>query len=241
MTTPLDLIKDAMETARVYAPGESLSDFNARGALREMNRMFGTWSNQSLLLYQYVEDTLTLVIDQASYSIGASADYDFNTARPLKILKGSFIRVSDTDYPLWIEPIEKYREIGSKSDTGRPRTLSYNPTYPYGTIYLWYTPSAADELHLLSEKPLSSIANADIDETLSLPPGYEDAIVYNLALRLGPKYGKSVRPDVVKFAQDALDSIEIVNSTKLPKVDLEVARFTNVRGSARTIEEGPFG
>lgn len=41
-----------------------------------------------------------------------------------------------------------------------------------------------------------------------LPAEAEDAVVSNLAMRLGPEYGVQLRPDVVALAQDGLRSLQ---------------------------------
>lgn len=239
MTTTLTLITDAMAKARVYSPGESLPSHMSASALRELNRMLETWANSSLLIPHQTEETLTLTANKANYTIGSSASYDFNTVRPMEILEGSFLRDTGgtTDYPLAVKALKEYRDITNKSASSIPWSVSYSPTYPYGTIYFWWTPGATYGFHLLSLKPLTALTLA---ATVSLQPGYEDAIVYNLALRIGPDYGKTIRPDVAEFARDALASIRRQNAKRLPPTRLEVGGFVNNRGTHGDIVTGPY-
>lgn len=45
-------------------------------------------------------------------------------------------------------------------------------------------------------------------EDLPVPPEAEDAVIYNLAMRLAPEYGVQLRPDVVALAQDGLRALQ---------------------------------
>ncbi len=56
----------------------------------------------------------------------------------------------------------------------------YNPTYPLGTIYLWPTPNTSiHDLVLYLPKQLSTFV--DLSYEYNVPPGYEDALEWNLA------------------------------------------------------------
>ena len=45
---------------------------------------------------------------------------------------------------------------------------------------------------------------ADAGDTLPVPPEAEEAVGYNLALRLRARYGVDLDPDVIEFARDGL-------------------------------------
>lgn len=236
MTTVLELIKDAAETARVYAPGESMGDDKAQSIFRELNRMIGSWANENFLIYSQTEENFDLSADTASYTIGSGATLD--TVRPQEILEGTFLRKPNGthDYPLTVKTLEEYRLIRYKSNKSIPWWISYNPTYPTGTLYLWWTPEVAYELHLLSLKELGSFST--LAEDISLPPGYEDAIMYNLAIRIGPKYGKKLRQDIVALASQGIKVLKRRAAKRMPPAQLEVGSFTN-RGYY-DINTGPF-
>jgi hypothetical protein len=53
----------------------------------------------------------------------------------------------------------------------------------------------------------------DLDTEIELPPGYEDAIIYNLSVRLAPEYGKPMRADLVGLAMDSKANVKRSNMT----------------------------
>ncbi len=212
MTTVNDLILDAALEARIIDSGaDSWQASRSAHALRILNRMLGTWANNNFLLHEQKEEDLAFIGGQEEYSIGTSGSPDFNTTRPQIILDGTFITdtTGSIDYPMRIKTLEEYNLIRLKETQGRPRWIAYNLTFPNGTLKVWYTPDGLWNLHLVSLKEIASFAATD--ETVSLPPGYEDLIVQSLGARLSVSYGKDIRPDLILLAKEAYDSIMIRN------------------------------
>jgi hypothetical protein len=50
---------------------------------------------------------------------------------------------------------------------------------------------------------------------LTLPPGYKEAIVHNLAIKLAPEYGKSAPVEVINSAVEGKASIKRLNMKPL--------------------------
>ena len=93
--------------------------------------------------------------------------------------------------------------------------MFYSPDYPYGTARFWPLPQAGQwELHLICKAPISG-ALAATDEIV-LPPEYQDAIMWNLALRLAPSYGSALGAGIVEqirpMAFAALATLRIANA-----------------------------
>jgi hypothetical protein len=119
--------------------------------------------------------------------------------RPLTI-ESAFVRVTTTsngvpiyggglDYPVAVFALEQYEMIGLKSLNGPwPKAVYYQPSEQLGTIYVWPNP-AQGEMHLFAYTQFQNFSN--LTDTLQFPPGYVNAIRFNLAERLMPMYGKS--------------------------------------------------
>ena len=212
MTTALDIITDAAKLLGVVRKGEALDADEAADGLRRLNAMLGSWSNNSLNIYARTLDTLTFATSALSYTIGSGAT--FNTTRPVKIIS-AVVRSGSIDYPVTFIDETEFESIPYKTTTGSPELWgTYDNAYPTGTLRFYPKPTANDVLRLLSEKPLSSLASTST--TFDLPPGHEDAVVFNLAVRMAPYYGVAPSNEVKDTAKQTLGAIRIAAAKAHP-------------------------
>lgn len=202
MTTAATLIKRAMQKAGILSKTETPSADESADGLSTLNAMLSSWSNDSMMIYARVRETFTLTASQYSYTIGTGGD--LNTSRPTFLLD-AYITQATTDLPVEIITDEVYDTIPVKTTLGIPYFLNYNNDYPLAKILLYPAPSTNYSLTILSEKVLSSFSLTD---TIDLPPGWEQALIYNLAVLLAPEYGQQIDPVTLKIAQDSKGSIQ---------------------------------
>lgn len=69
-TTAQDLITGALKFCNVYAPGESLDAADADDALATLNDLLDSWSTTPGAVFKSVENILTFVPGQYSYTVG---------------------------------------------------------------------------------------------------------------------------------------------------------------------------
>jgi hypothetical protein len=176
--------------------------------------MLKSWSADGINLHYRVSENFTLTAGDGSYTIGSGAD--FNTARPNEI-EQAFIRDSGgSDHPLKIRPISEYWALGNKSSTTRPTRLYYDPTYANGTIYFNTLPSEAEDLYLISQKPLTADYDAAAD-TVSLPGEYEGALITGLAIKLAPNFGKSISIELATEHRSTFGAVKARNLSNAMK------------------------
>lgn len=197
MATGHDLIEAALGIVGRLSSGESATTQERADYVLEFNRMLGSWNVELGPIFFETLDSLTWTSGNASRTIGVSGD--FNVARPQQIIS-AFYRSGTTDFPIQIITHQEYQEIPDKATTGNtPIYLAYNPTFAssLGTLFMYPTPSESITLRLNSRKPIADITGAG---TVTLPPGYEDAIVYNLARRLASRNGARLTPEDMQMA-----------------------------------------
>lgn len=209
--TGRELVAAALRKIGAIAPGEGIANDEAQDGLSEINRMISGWSNERLLIYTITEESFSLVSGTSSYTIGSSGT--FNTTRPQWIERANIKDESGSDaieLPIRITEVKEWSEIAVKEATSDyPCELYYDGGYPLRTIKLYPTPSATHKLVLFSAKPLTAISN--LATTISLPPGYEEALVYNAAVRLAPEYGKAAPNEIVMIANQSKAGIKRAN------------------------------
>lgn len=211
MTTAIGLITRAMRLARVIGKGEAPDDDEAADGLVALNSMMDSFSIERLNVYYIVEETLTLVAGTATYTMGSGGD--LNTTRPTRIEDSCFIRYTNTDTPLELLNFEGYAAIVDKTTQSNiPCYLFVDMQNPLVSLTFWPVPSSTTAVpHIFSWKQLQQFST--LTDVLALPPGYEEMIAYNLAVRwAGPEFGQDIPPSVERMAIQSKASIKRINA-----------------------------
>jgi len=203
MTTGLNIITKALQKNGVLTASEAPDADMAADGLSALNAMLSSWSNDSLLCYARVWESFNLVAGTSSYTIGTGQT--FNTTRPIAIVDGCYTRLSPSyDEPISVTTDELYNGIVDKTTRGRPRVMSYDNGFASGTIRMWPVPDQTYSLFLLSEKPLASVTLA---ADIVFPPGWERALIFNLAIELCADYSQPITPSLQEVAAKSKGSI----------------------------------
>lgn len=203
MTTALQIITKALQKNGVLFASEAPSSDMAADGLSALNAMIDSLSNDSLMIYARTSENFPLVGGQATYSIGPSQT--FNTVRPIAIVDACYTRLfPNFDEPVSIISDELYAGITDKVSMGRPRVINYNNNFPTAEIKLWPTPDQNYQLYMTTEKPL---ANWTLHQDVLLPPGWERALIFNLAIDLAPDYGQPISDALANGARESKGSI----------------------------------
>lgn len=210
-----ELIRKSLLLVGAIGTGESLSADEAADGLASLNDLLDSWSTDGLLIPASTIEEFTLTPGQASYTIGVSGN--FNTANPQVIEEARLKDVSGSAFeiPLSIYNIQEYADIAQKqTQSTQPEALYFQRGAPLSTIYLYTVPSAANKLVLYSKKALSNFTS--VNDSISLPPGYQRALRYNLALELAVEYGKQPSEYVFQTSQELKAQLMRVNDAGNP-------------------------
>jgi hypothetical protein len=116
----------------------------------------------------------------------------------------------------------------------------YNPTQPYGTIWLWPSPdTAVNALALYLQTQFLGFDDLTTDYTFADLPGYAEALEYSLAVRLAAPFGRRLSdyPEVVEMARTSLGLVKRQNY-KVSDLPTDPALTTNVRGGYNIDTDG---
>lgn len=221
-TTALGIVKRAMRLVGALGSGETPTDDEAQDGIAALNAMLDSWSIQELNVYQVLLENFTWSSGNASRSIGPGGDFD--TRRPVELI-GAYQRLSGIDYPLHVLTEGEYAGISDKStQSDIVSRIWYNPSHPTGTLYAYPVPSVNADIHLRTWQSLQFFDNAE--EQISLPPGYEDAIIFNLAVVVAPEYQREVSFHVARRAANTLRAVKRRN-LEIPEARMEPAALTS--------------
>ena len=217
MATVYDLIKRTLKDAGINGVGQTPSNEDLNDAFDKINAMIAQWNLRRWLVYHLV-DTAVVSTGAASYTIGPGGA--FNVPRPAAI-ESAFIRqvgAQPVDFtPLYIIPSrEDYNRIAIKTLISLPSSVFLDSGYPTGTLYFWPVAQASIyEMHVTTKAVLTAFTT--LTQTIVLPPEYEEAIVYNLAIRLRSAYQMPPDPVVTQLAKAALNTIKTANA-QIPRL-----------------------
>lgn len=234
--TAKEIIRAALRQISAVGALEEPTDADYSACLEYLNNLGDSWSAEGMMIFGYSREEFTLVAGTSSYTIGSGAT--FNTNRPAYIDSAQLQYPNENvDYDVEIVPQNKFDMASLKTTQGQPTMLFYNPTYPNGTIYLFYTPDQAYTLRLNMRARLGSLST--INTTVSFPEEYRRALVFNLAQDIANMYGFAVPQDVVRLARESktiVMSRNAANDNSIAEFDLAIGRHP---GSRRT-SKGDF-
>lgn len=214
--TLLELITMSLKDIGAYNIGDSLDTDESNDAVAILNNLQDEWNADGLIVNAVTREYFSLVIGQASYTWGTAGSPNFNSARPVRIIK-SFIRDGNNDYPVDMISMDEYEDLPDKINQGRPDRVWQNPTYPLTTLYFYFVPDSTYQWWVDSEKDLIDFTS--LGATISMPPEYMAAFRWNLARDLCPSYRKQPPPLVVKRADDTIKTLRRINlSNKMGKI-----------------------
>lgn len=227
--TANDLIRAAMRLIQVSSVDTTLTAAELTDGLESLNRMIDSWSLDSLMLYEVVREQFTLSSGDNPYTIGYGAQW--NTSRPLKIIDAYLVLNNGqipVSYPMMIMNYDDYNAVRLKTlSTNFPAYLYYQPSFPIAEVFIYpiFAPNDPSTIgpayiNITSWKPFDVIV--DPTARVELPPGYWEAIVFNLAVRIAEEYQFAIRPQTVALAESALKRIKRLN-TRTPTLQTDTA------------------
>jgi hypothetical protein len=212
MSTVRDIITDALLEIGVIAPVDAIEAEDAASGLRMINRMISSWANDDLMVYTVDRQVFSLVSGQQFYTIGVGGDFVTTyPVRPGQIDMASVLVSGGTvEVPISILNDEQWRDTTVKqTPSSYPLAMWSNGNYPLNSLAFWPVPQAVNSVVLYLWGQISAFP--DVNATIALPQGYEDALVYNLALRLAPGYGKAINPMTAEMARKSMAVIRGMN------------------------------
>lgn len=207
--TGAQLATDAMFQAGVLGQDGTSNpngDADIQLTLRILNRMLDSWSNERLMIYQLTTETLALVANTAAYSSSTL------TQRPVAV-EDMNVSYGGVSYPIMFIDSGTYSAIPINTIAAIPNVCWINTGFPNMTFTFYPVPFAAMTATLTTRRVLSTaIAVATV---VSMPPGYEKALVTGLALEICPSFRMEATPLMVQQAKDARAALKVTNYVPL--------------------------
>lgn len=209
MATAQDIITEALQTIGEVGQGETVNADDLSYCLTRLNSMIDSWSTERLSLYTVTRGQFTLTANTQDYTIGPTGT--FATARPVLIQTASIIVVASIRNVMNLLTSKQWAAIPEKGLTGvLPTDLYMDQDYPDAGLHVWPIPSANIAMELYYWSALTQFAS--VSATLSMPPGYLDALKYGLMLNIASGYNKPLDPALVALAGQKKQAIQTINA-----------------------------
>lgn len=244
-TTIGDLCKQALRECGAIGVGQTPLFDDINDAWARLQWMLMQWERKRWLVYHL--KTYSLLSDGSqSYSIGPGADFDTgpDSMRPAKIASAftrqQYQATNPVDYNLQVIPSkEDYNQITLKQLVAGPgEAVFLDSDWPWGYVYVWPIPQAFIYEIFITVYEQLPFQNMNLATNIELPYEYYNAILFNLAIRLRPKYRMGTYPGD-HLPGMARDSLAVVRAPATQIAKLRMPANLKRRGLYNIFSDRP--
>ncbi len=210
-TTVQDLVNQALLDLGEIQPGETPNTAESNAIFPVLNRILSSWSLEGIKNYQQAITSFTLTANVEAYTMGNGGTWNTSTAgRPVKI-KGARVLYQGLEQGVMVMPIGAFEQsldhnaktaaieylangqpvstvLAAWASGNMPTKLGEDSGAPFKNVRIWPVPTTSATIEVSYFVALTAF-NA-LSDTVNFPvPGYEAALVAELAVAIAPSYG----------------------------------------------------
>ena len=187
-------ISDIVEESYERLGMQGVSGYQLKSARRSLNILFQEWANRGLHYWEVANNNITLVADQATYTMFRSTSDGTSSATAVygvdDILEASY-RNSNVDTPLTKVSRSQYQALSNKTSTGTPSQYFVQRFIDKITVTLYLTPGSSEAGKFLNYYYVKRIQDAgdytnDADVPYRFVPCMTAGLAYYLAIKQAP-------------------------------------------------------
>ena len=185
-----DIVEESYERLGI----QGVSGYQLKSARRSLNILFQEWANRGLHYWEVANNNITLVADQATYTMFRSTSDGTSSATAVygvdDILEASY-RNSNVDTPLTKVSRSQYQAFSNKTSTGTPSQYFVQRFIDKITVTLYLTPGSNEAGKFLNYYYVNRIQDAgdytnDADVPYRFVPCMTAGLAYYLAIKNAP-------------------------------------------------------
>ena len=167
--------------------------YQLKTARRSLNILFQEWGNRGLHYWQIANNDITLVADQAVYTMFRSTGDGTSDATAVygvdDVLEAVYRNSSNVDTPLTKINRSTYQALSNKTSTGTPTQYYVQRFIDKVTITLYLTPGSSEAGNKLNYYYVKRIQDVgDYTNATDVPYRFVPCMVSGLAFYLAQKY-----------------------------------------------------
>jgi hypothetical protein len=220
MPTGQQFLNRALVALNIIDDGGGVSPSENAGLLVELQAMTDAWSTEETLIPSVSTAQYLLTANQNPYPMGIGAAAPFNVARPVRIdgayqINGAGRNQLDL---IGSKQYFEHNDLSASAGTADELYVDWADVAGVMNLYLFPVPTCASATKLELQTWSFPVLTWALGTNQTLPPGYEDAIVYGLAYRCIPRYGAVVNAEVAQAvtqigitAKDRIKKLNVMN------------------------------
>ena len=225
-------IDEIIEEAYERIGMQGVSGYQLKTARRSLNIMFQEWANRGLHYWEVANNNITLVADQAEYTMFRSTSDGTSSTTAVygvdDVLEASF-RNSNVDSPLTKINRSQYQALSNKTSTGQPTQYFVQRFIDKTTLTIYPTAdssNASKDLHFYYVKRIQDADSTYTDAT-DVPYRFVPCMVSGLAFYLAQK-----------FAPDRIQAMKMYYEDEFARALSEDGSSTSVHITPKTYYPG---
>ena len=200
--TAAQLVRSALRLIEVIGSGGEESAEEAADGLAVLQALLASWSAEELTVFASNTQSVSMTADDAEYTLAT---------RPQKVLSADVLSAAIT-FPVEVCGPKRWAEIGDKNSKSLvTKAVFCDYGFPDAVIKVAPIPLGSATLRLYCTTDLATLASGAA--TFSMPPGYERAVRFNLAVDLCAEWGKKLDPTVATIATQSKQALQALNAS----------------------------
>jgi hypothetical protein len=236
------IIQDALTEIGAYQTGESVTAADAAVGLQRFQMQIDAWAADELTLFLTPRVAFTIPGGTNTLTIGEDVAADINVVRPTFIQGINYINPGsspEVEVPMGRMDYDQYMAQSIKElESTLPQQFFFNNGVPLGELFFWPTPTADVDCALYYPHGVGIPATLFTD--VLGPAGYQEAFMYQLALRLCRPFGKPITPDLLEMANSAYARMKRPN-TQPGLLGVDQALVPSGGGAYNVLSDGYTG
>ena len=205
--TAAQLVRSALRLLEVIGAGGEESAEEAADGLAVLQALLASWTAEELSIFAHNTQTVSLVVSDAEYTLGS---------RPQKILSAELLSGGMT-FPVEVCGPARWAQVPDKAAvSSQTRAVICDYGFPTAVVKVAPIPAGSATLSLHCTTDLATLASGAA--TFSMPPGYERAVRFNLAVDLAAEFGRKLDPTVAAIATQSKNALQTLNASNAAAV-----------------------
>ena len=201
-------IDEIIEEAYERIGMQGVSGYQLKSARRSLNIMFQEWGNRGLHYWEVANNNITLVADQAVYTMFRSTGDGTSDATAVygvdDVLEVSY-RNSNIDSPLTKINRSQYQSLSNKTSTGQPTQYFVQRFIDKFTITLYLTPGSSEAGKFINYYYVKRIQDAGAyTNATDVPYRFVPCMASGLAYYLSQKFKPQMVQQMKLLYEDEL-------------------------------------